>query len=103
VQTMYRYLVERSDKGTQELYMRGTGVRTSTIWHNRYIFQMYPRIMAHDRNLSVDAVCEAMVLSITPGGTSTGILMVARDTTWRSKGSGRRRQAASLRLEREKP
>ena len=46
VQTLYRYLVERPDKGTQELYIRGTGVRASTIWHDRYISQMHPRAIA---------------------------------------------------------
>src|SRR5207244_1806814 len=29
----YHYLVERPDKGTQELYICDTGVRASTIWH----------------------------------------------------------------------
>ena len=48
-QTRYHYLVERPDKGTQELYIRDTGVRASTIWHDRYISQMHPRVIAQDR------------------------------------------------------
>jgi hypothetical protein len=50
VQTLYHYLVERPDKGTQELYIRGTGVHASTIWHDRYISQMHPRAIAQDRD-----------------------------------------------------
>ena len=36
-QTRYTYLEQRPDKRTQELFIRGTGVRTSTIWYDRYI------------------------------------------------------------------
>src|SRR5438093_275555 len=50
VQTLYHYLVERPDKGTQELYIRGTGIRASTIWHDRYISQIHPRAIAQDRD-----------------------------------------------------
>ena len=53
VQTRYHYLVERPDKGTQELYIRDTGVRASTIWHDRYVSQMHPRAIAQDRDLPV--------------------------------------------------
>jgi uncharacterized protein (DUF433 family) len=60
VQTQYHYLVERPDKGTPELFIRGTGVRASTIWHDRYISQMHPRAIAQDRDLPVEAVYEAL-------------------------------------------
>ena len=60
VQTLYHYLVERPDKGTQELYIRGTGVHASTIWHDRYISQMHPRAIAQDRDLPMEAVYEAL-------------------------------------------
>ena len=60
MQTQYHYLVERPDKGTQELYIRGTGVRASTIWHDRYVSQMHPRAIAEDRDLPVAAVYEAL-------------------------------------------
>jgi hypothetical protein len=60
VKTTYHYLVERPDKGSQELYIRGTGVRASTIWHDRYISQRHPRHIAHDRDIPVDAVYEAL-------------------------------------------
>ena len=60
VQTRYHYLVERPDKGTQELYIRDTGVRASTIWHDRYVSQMHPRAIAQDRDLPVAAVYKAL-------------------------------------------
>ena len=60
VQTRYHYLVERPDKGSQELYIRDTGVRASAIWHDRYISQMHPRVIAQDRDLPIDAVYEAL-------------------------------------------
>lgn len=41
VQTQYRYLVERPDKGTQGLYIRGTGIRALTIWYDQYVSQMH--------------------------------------------------------------
>ena len=58
--TQYHYLVERPDKGTPELSMRDTGVRASTIWHDRYVSQMHPRATAEDRDLPVAAVYEAL-------------------------------------------
>jgi uncharacterized protein (DUF433 family) len=60
IQTQYRYLIERPDKGVQELYIRGTGIRASTIWHDRYISQMHPRAIAQDRDLPAEAVYEAL-------------------------------------------
>jgi hypothetical protein len=60
VQTPYQYLVARPDKGTSELYIRGTGVRASTIWHDRYVSQLHPRAIAQDRDLPVEAVYEAL-------------------------------------------
>jgi hypothetical protein len=50
VQRLYHYLIERPEKEAQELYIRGTGIRASTIWHDRYISQMYPRAIAQDRD-----------------------------------------------------
>ena len=44
-QTTYGYLEHRPDKRTRELFIRGTGVRASTIWHDRYI----ARVMYHLR------------------------------------------------------
>ncbi len=35
METRYTYLEHRPDKRPQELCIRGTGVRTSTIWHDR--------------------------------------------------------------------
>jgi hypothetical protein len=60
VQSQYHYLIERPEKGTQELYIRGAGIRASTIWHDRYISQMHPHAIAQDRDLPVEAVYEAL-------------------------------------------
>jgi hypothetical protein len=60
VKTTYRYLVERSDKRAQELYIRDTGVRASTIWHDRYVSRIPPAQIARDRDLPVAAVYEAL-------------------------------------------
>ena len=60
VKTTYRYLVERPDKSAQELYIRGTGVRASTIWHDRYVSRIPPEQIAQDRELPVAAVYEAL-------------------------------------------
>ena len=58
--TTYIYLEHRPDKRAQELFIRGTGVRTSTIWHDRYIACMPPRQIAQNRDLSEAAVVEAL-------------------------------------------
>ena len=50
-QTTYIYLEHRPDKRTQELFIRGTGVRASTIWHDRYISRMTPHQIAQNRDL----------------------------------------------------
>ena len=59
-QTTYLYLEHRPDKGTLELFIRGTGVRTSTIWHDRYISRMTPPQIAQNRDLLEAAVLEAL-------------------------------------------
>jgi len=59
-QTTYIYLEHRPDKRTQELFIRGTGVRASTIWHDRYIARMTPHQIAQDRDLPAAAVLEAL-------------------------------------------
>lgn len=59
-QTTYSYLEQRSDKQTQELFIRGTGVRASTIWHDRYISRIAPEQIAQSRELAADAVMEAL-------------------------------------------
>jgi uncharacterized protein (DUF433 family) len=58
--TIYRYLEPRPDKRTQELFLRGTGVRASTIWHDRYISRMTPHQIAQNRDLPEAAVLEAL-------------------------------------------
>jgi uncharacterized protein (DUF433 family) len=59
-QTTYVYLVPRPDKQTQELFIQGTGVRASTIWHDRYISRMAPQQIAQNRELPEAAVLEAL-------------------------------------------
>jgi hypothetical protein len=59
-QTTYLYLEHRPDKRTQELFIRGTGVRASTIWHDRYIARMPPHQIAQNRDLPEVAVLEAL-------------------------------------------
>ena len=58
--TTYSYLEPRPDKRIQELFIRGTGVRTSTIWHDRYISRMTPHQIAQNRDLPEAAVLEAL-------------------------------------------
>jgi uncharacterized protein (DUF433 family) len=59
-QTTYSYLEQRSDKQTQELFIRGTGVRASTIWHDRYISRMTPQQIAQSREIPKEAILEAL-------------------------------------------
>ena len=56
----YRHLEKRPDKGSQELYLRGAGVRASTLWHDRYVSRLSPDHIAKDREIPVDAVYEAL-------------------------------------------
>lgn len=56
----YQYLEHRPDKKSQELFIRGRGVRTSTIWHDRFISRFSPDQIAADRDLPLEAVYEAL-------------------------------------------
>jgi len=56
----YRYLEKRPDKGSQELYVRGAGVRASSLWHDRYVSRLSPVQIADDRDIPLDAVYEAL-------------------------------------------
>jgi len=56
----YQYLEQRPDKSAQELFVRGTGVRASTIWHDRFISRFSPDQIARDRDLPLEAVYEAL-------------------------------------------
>jgi uncharacterized protein (DUF433 family) len=59
-QTTYVHLVPRPDKQSRELFIQGTGVRASTIWHDRYISRMAPQQIAQNRELPEAAVLEAL-------------------------------------------
>ncbi|MGH7966864.1 MAG: hypothetical protein ACRERD_34415, partial [Candidatus Binatia bacterium] len=50
----------RPDKRSRELFVYGTGVRTSTIWHDRYISRFSPDQIAKDRDIPLEAVYEAL-------------------------------------------
>jgi len=56
----YKYLERRPDKRSQELFIRGAGIRASTVWHDRYVSRLHPSRIAKDRDLPVEAVYEAL-------------------------------------------
>jgi uncharacterized protein (DUF433 family) len=56
----YQYLEERPDKHSHELFVRGTGVRASTLWHDRYVSRIPPEQIAKDRDMAIEAVYEAL-------------------------------------------
>jgi uncharacterized protein (DUF433 family) len=60
METRYPYLEHRPDERTQELFIRGTGVHTSTIRHDRYTSRMTPQQITRNRDLPVAAVLEAL-------------------------------------------
>ena len=57
---IYQYLENRPDKHSQELFVRGTGVRASTVWHDRYVSRRTPEEISRERDLSLEAVYEAL-------------------------------------------
>jgi uncharacterized protein (DUF433 family) len=57
---IYRYLDSRPEKNSEELFVRGTGIRASTIWHDRYVSRMTPDQISSDRDIPVEAVYEAL-------------------------------------------
>lgn len=57
----YQHLENRPDKSTRELCVRGTGIRASTIWHDRYVWRHTPAQIAQDRDIPLEAVHEALV------------------------------------------
>ena len=46
----YQHLEKRPDQRSRELFIRGTGIRASTIWHDRYISRFSPAQIARDRD-----------------------------------------------------
>lgn len=56
----YQHLEKRSDKRSRELFVCGTGIRASTIWHDRYISRLSPEAIAKDRDIVIEAVYEAL-------------------------------------------
>lgn len=56
----YVYLEKRPHKRSQELFVKGAGVRASTMWHDRYVSRRQPEQIAQDRDIPVEAVYEAL-------------------------------------------
>lgn len=56
----YQHLESRPDKHSRELFLRGRGIRASTIWHDRFVSQCAPARIAADRELPLAAVYEAL-------------------------------------------
>ena len=42
------------------MFIRGTGIRASTVWHDRYASRFPPSQIAKDRDLLLEAVYEAL-------------------------------------------
>lgn len=57
---VYPYPEERPDKSSREPFIRGRGIRASTIWHDRYIQMFSPEQIAKDRDLPIEAVYDAL-------------------------------------------
>ena len=56
----YKYLEARPDKRSRELTVKGTGIRASTLWHDRYVARRSPAQIARDRDIPIEAVYEAL-------------------------------------------
>ncbi len=54
--TQYRFLAT----GAREAEVTDTGIRASTLWHDRYVSRMRPPEIARDRDIPVEAVYEAL-------------------------------------------
>ncbi len=57
---VYQHLERRSEKKSQELFVRGRNMRASTIWHDRFISRFSPARIARERDLPLEAVYEAL-------------------------------------------
>ena len=60
IKAKYLFLKDRPDKTSTELFIKETGIRASTIWHDRYISRIAPDEIAKDREISVEAIYEAL-------------------------------------------
>jgi uncharacterized protein (DUF433 family) len=56
----YRFLEARLDRRSRDLVIKGTGVRASTVWHDRYVSRLRPDQIAKDRDIPTEAVYEAL-------------------------------------------
>ncbi len=82
----YKHLERRPDKRSQELFVRGAGIRASTIWHDRYVSRLSPSEIAKDRDIPIEAIYEAL-----PSARKTGRRSATKrtwsDNAWRRGGS----------------
>ena len=56
----YKHLERRPDRRSEELFVRGAGIRASTIWHDRYVSRLSPSEIAKNRDIPIEAVYEAV-------------------------------------------
>jgi hypothetical protein len=56
----YQYLKRGPSGRSRELFVSGTGIRASTIWHDRYISILTPAQIAEDRDIPLEAVYESL-------------------------------------------
>jgi len=59
-ETRYQYLEINTGIRSKELFVMGTGIRASTIWHDRYVSRLSPTQIAEDRDIPPGAVYEAL-------------------------------------------
>ena len=58
--TTYTHLEPKPGRRSAEFFIRGSRIRAPTVWHDRYVSRMTPVQIAADREISVDAVREAL-------------------------------------------
>jgi hypothetical protein len=56
----YQHLEKRPDKQSQELFVCSAGIRTSTIWYDRYASRLSPKQIAKDRDIPGGTVYEPL-------------------------------------------
>lgn len=56
----YQYLEKRPDQRSGEMFVSSTGIRASTIWHDRYVSRQSLAQIAKDRDIPLEAVYEAL-------------------------------------------
>lgn len=60
IKVRYRHLTSFPRKRTEDLQVCGAGIRTSALWHDRYVSRLSPDLIARDREIPLAAVYEAL-------------------------------------------